>query len=438
MTDDLSRSLDRVRWPLRIAYVVVLLLATLTNLDPVLDASEAAARAGSVFSLHLTPKALVDAARNVALFAGWGLVWMTTARPGKTARSLGLAVGTGLLISIGVETAQLFSNSRNASPIDVLSNGGGALLGAVVVIVAVRWLSGLRNARSFVGLPAALFAASYGLAILGEAFMPLLRQDRLSVYGNPLSRFKYVLTQFDPASFGVLPLSEIVLYVPAGFFLATALAEAGYGYRRSAWWSALAGALLATLAEIARGAASFEIAGGPILVHVGALAAGAFAAAALLPRVARSLRGRERPLLLFAVYALVVAFWYLRPYVPQTDPSAWLEQLSGHWWMPMAFAVARLDLFSIIDVTNVFFLFLPLGGLLAVWPFRRSGPWGGILPGLWLAAGVEFAQLFVVGRYLALADILVAAAAVWTGWVFVRRAGFPVRGELASKKGASA
>lgn len=433
MPDDLDRSLDRIRWPLRIAYVAVLLLATLANLDPVLDASSAAVRAEGVFSVHLSPKALVDAARNVALFAGWGLVWITTARAGRTLRSVGLAVGTGVLISVGVETAQLFSDVRNASPIDVLSNGGGALLGALAVIVAVRWLSGQRQSRSFVGLPASLFAVGYGLAILGEAFMPLLRQDRLSVYGNPISRFKYVVTRFDPASFAVLPLSEIVLYVPAGFFLAAALTEAGYGYRKSAAWAALGGSLLVTLAEIARSAASFEIAGGPILVHVGALSAGALAGALLLPRIARNLRGRERPQLLFAVYAIVVVFWYLRPYVPQTDPSAWLDQLSSHWWMPMAFAVARLDLFSIIDVTNVFFLFLPLGGLLAVWPFRRQGPWGGILPGLWLAAGVELCQLFVVGRYIALADILVATAAVWTGSVLIRRAGFPVRGEMAGR-----
>jgi VanZ family protein len=430
MTDDLSRSLDRIRWPLRIAYVGILLLATLTNLDPVLDASTAAARAESVFSIHLSPKALVDAARNVALFAGWGLVWMTTARPGKTLRSIGMAFGTGVLISVGVETAQLFSDVRNASPIDVMSNGGGALLGALAVVVAVRWLTRLRGARSFVGMPAWMFAGSYGLAILGEAFMPLLRQDRLNVYGNPLSRFAYVIREFDPASFAVLPLSEIVLYLPAGFFLAAAIAESGHGYRKSAWWAAIGGSLLVALAEIARAAASFEIAGGPLLVHVAALSAGALAAPPLLRRIGRSLRGRERPALLFAIYALVIAFWYLRPYVPQIHPSAWLEQLSGHWWMPMAFAVARLDLFSIIDVTNVFFLFFPLGGLLAVWPFRRHGWWGGILPGLWLAIGVEFAQLFVVGRTLALADILVAAAAVWTGSVLVRRAGFPVRGEI--------
>ena len=430
MPDDLSRSLDRIRWPLRAAYVGILLLATLTHLEPVLDTSSAAARAGSALSVHLTPKALIDAARNVALFAGWGLVWMTTAKPGRTLRSVALALGTGVLISVGVETAQLFSDVRNASPLDVLSNGGGALLGAVAVIVAVRWLAQLRTARSFVGLPAWVFAGSYGLAILGEAFMPLLRQTHMRVYGSPLTRFRYVIEKFDPASFAVLPLSEIVLYLPAGFFLAAALVEGGRGYRRSATLAAVGGSVLVVLAEVARGAASFEIAGGPILVHVAALFAGAVAAAYLLPLVARHLRGRERPQLLFVLYALVIAFWYLRPYIPQLHPSAWIEQLTGHWWMPMAFAVARLDLFSIIDVTNVFFLFFPLGALLAVWPFKTRGWWGGILPGIWLAAVVEFAQLFVVGRTLALADILVAAAAVWTGSVLVRRAGFPLRGEM--------
>ena len=431
MTHDLSHTLDRARWPLRIAYLAILLLATLSDLEPVLDAGTAAARASGALDVDLTPKDLVDAARNLALFAGWGLIWMATAPASRTVRSLALAVGTGLAISVGVEVAQLFSDVRKASPLDVLSNGGGALIGAATVVVLVRRLSRCRSARSFVGLPAALFAGGYGLAVLGEAFIPLTRQEHLSVYGSPISRLRFALSEFDVASFDVLPLSEIVLFAPAGFFLAAALREGGHGYERAGWMAATVGSASIVLAEIARGGAGFAISGGPILVHVAALILGAAAAVFLLPRMTRSLRGAERPQMLFAIYAGLIALWYLRPYILQSDPAEWLAQLTSHWWMPMSFATARMDLFSVLDVTTVFFLFLPLGGLLAVWPFRREGLWSGIVPALLLGIVVELAQLFVAGRYISVADMLIAAAAAWSGWVVVRRAGFPVRGEMA-------
>lgn len=435
MTQNLSRTLDRARWPLRLAYLAILLLATLTRLEPVLDAGAAAARASGALDIDLSPKDLVDAARNLALFAGWGLIWMATAPAGRTLRSFGLAVGTGVSISVGVELAQLFSDVRKASPLDVLSNGGGALVGAATVIVLVRGLSRYRSKRSFVGLPAALFAGSYGFAVLGEALIPLTRQEHLGVYGSPISRFRFALSEFDPASFGVLPLSEIVLFAPAGFFLAAALREAGHGYRKAGWMAAAVGSALVALTEVARGGAGLVISGGPIVVHAVAVGMGAAAAALLLPRTTRSLRGAERPQALFAIYAGIVAVWYLRPYIVQGDPGEWLAQITSHWWMPMSFATARMDLFSVLDVTTVFFLFLPLGGLLAVWPVRRAGPWSGVVPAVVVGAMAEFAQLFIVGRYLSLADILIAAAAAWSGWVVVRRSGFPVRGEMARDRG---
>lgn len=432
MPEDLSRSLDRARWPLRIAYLGILLLATLTRLDPVLDAAAAAARASDAMNVSLTPRDALDAVRNVVLFAGWGLVWMATAPAGASLRSLMQAVLTGIAISVGVETAQLFSDARQASLFDVLYNGSGALVGAIVIVVAVRRLARHRAERSFVGLPAALFAGGYGMAVLGEALIPLFRQERHSVWGDPLSRLVYSLRAIEPVSFSVLPLSEIVLFLPAGFFLAAAISEAGNGYRRSGWIAAVVGSALVVVTELMRGAASVTVPVGPIIVHVAAVAAGAACAALLLPWLTRTFRGAERPQLLFAVYAGILALWNLRPYVPETDPSVWLAQLTGHWWMPMAFATARMDLFSVIDVTNGFFLYLPVGGLLAVWPFRRSGPWSGIVPGVVLAVLLEAFQLFVAGRTLALADMLIAAAGVWTGWVIVRRAGYPVRGQMLS------
>ncbi|MFW6078982.1 MAG: VanZ family protein, partial [Gemmatimonadota bacterium] len=345
MPDDLSRSLDRARWPLRIGYLLILLLATLTNLDPALDAGAAAARAGEALDPGLSAKDALDAVRNVVLFAGWGLVWMATAPAGAALGSLALAVGTGVAISVSVETVQLFSDVRQASVLDVLYNGAGAVIGAVVLVVAVRRLARHRFERSFVGLPAALFAGGYGMTVLGEALIPLFRQERHSVWGDPISRLVYSLRAIEPVSLGMLPLSEIVLFLPAGFFLAAAISEAGNGYRRSGWIAAVLGSALIVVTEVMRGAASVTVPLGPIVVHAAAVAAGAAAAALSLPWLTRTFRGAERPQLLFAVYCGIVALWILRPYVPETDPSVWLDQLTGRWWMPMAFATARMDLF---------------------------------------------------------------------------------------------
>lgn len=425
---DLGRSLDLSRWPVRIGYLAILLMATLSKLEPTLNAGAVVDRAGRMLRPDLVPADLVDAARNLLLFAGWGLVWMATSGPQRSLRAFWLAVGSGAFISLAVETLQLLSDNRRASLLDVLTNSGGAFLGALTFVVAVRWIAGRRHARSYVGIPAVIFAAAYGIVVLGEAMVPYFRQEHLRVYGSPLNRLAFALGEVRPPSLGDLPLSEIVLFAPAGFFLVAALVEAGLGVRKSGLLAAVFGAVFIVAAEFAHGALSLAIRVGPILVHVAAVMLGALLAVAFLPRVARSLRGRERPQLLYAVYTVLLLPWFLRPYVPRFRPGAWIEELSGHWWMPMIFASNRMDFFSVVDVTNMFFLFLPLGCLLAVWPLRDSGWLRGILPGVLLALLFEGMQIFVAGRTLALADMLIGIAGVWVGWVLVRRAGFPVRG----------
>jgi glycopeptide antibiotics resistance protein len=76
-----------------------------------------------------------------------------------------------------------------------------------------------------------------------------------------------------------------------------------------------------------------------------------------------------------------------------------------------------------------FFLYLPLGGLLAVWPIRRQGWLSGPLPGVWLALALETAQLLVLDRTLDITDVLVQASGVVIGWAIVRRAGYKTYGE---------
>lgn len=423
---DLNAILERARWPARLAYVAVLLLATLTEAGaPSGDVME---RVQGFFRVSLSPRSIVDAVRNVALFTGWGLVWMATAGPSGTARELRNAALTGLGISLTVETLQLFFSTRTPSAMDVATNTLGSFLGAFLLVWMVKRMAAARGKRSFLGVPAAVLAVSYAITALGEAFLPLLRQNRFPNFGSPLERLLVALGQFSWSSLTTLPAEEFLLFAPAGALAVAALSEAGLDYRKSALVTSVAGTLLVLLAEVLHGFLPMPIIAGAVLVHALAVTAGAMAAGYFLPGLSRALRGAKRPRAVYLFYGFIMLLWALRPYMPERSLGSVLEKLTAPWWIPLAFARERMDLFTVFDVVGGFFLYLPLGALLAVWPLKRSGPLRGVLPALAFLVASEVLQLVVLGRTLSVDDMLVATAGVLVGWVLVRRAGFKAYG----------
>ena len=379
----------------------------------------------------LSPRDVIDGARNLALFAGWGLVWMITAPPGRTLTSLRNAVLSGAGVSAVVEGAQLFSTTRTASVLDILTNTVGALLGAAALVALVISVAHRRHARSFVGLPALVFAGGYGAACFGEALVPLFRQTVYpNVYGGPLGRFRLAWSMFDWSSLGQIPGTDFVLFAPAGAFALAALVEAGAGYRKSAAVVGAAGLGLALMAEVGHGFLGLPMEAGAVLAHAVGVAVGAAAAAWGLPVLSRNLRGRDRPATLALAYGGVLLLWALRPYVLEHSLGAVGAKLVDDWWIPLRFLGARVDMFSVVDVVSPFLLYLPLGGLLAVWPLARRGPLARFWPALYLAVASELCQLVVQGRLLDSTDILVQVSGVVVGWTVLRRAGFARHGTL--------
>jgi len=425
---ELARQLDRSRIPARAAYLALLLLATLSSLrlgGPGLSGI------GGMLHPSLSARDVVDGARNVALFAGWGLVWMLTAPPGRSAMSLRNAVLTGAGVSALVEGAQLFSTTRTASVLDLLTNTSGALLGALALVVLVIGVSRQREARSFVGLPALVFAGGYGVACLGEALIPLFRQTVYpNVYGGPLGRLRLAASMFEWSSLGQIPWTDLVLFAPAGAFAVAALVEAGWSYRRATLGAAAGGLVLALLAEVGHGFLGLPMVAGAALTHAVAVGVGAAVTGWGLPRVTRHLRGRTRPAMLLVVYAGILALWALRPYVLETSPDAILAKLVDRWWIPLRFLGMRVDMFSVVDVVSPFLLYLPLGGLLAVWPLARRGALAHFLPAVYLGAATELAQVLVQGRLLDSTDLLIQVSGVVVGWTVLRRAGFAPHGTV--------
>ncbi len=192
---------------------------------------------------------------------------------------------------------------------------------------------------------------------------------------------------FEWSSLAHLPLTDVLLFAPAGAFAVAALAEAGRGYRGSAWTVALVGGALALVAEVAHGALGLPIDAGAVLAHTLGVAGGAVATAVGLPRVTRVLHGRGRPGALLSAYAVVLLLWALRPFTPETSLGAVVGKLSNEWWIPLRFLGRRVDMFSVVDVVSPFFLYLPLGALLAVWPLRRRGALSLFWPGVYFGDG---------------------------------------------------
>jgi VanZ family protein len=425
---------DRFRRPALAAYVVVLLIATLTPFEADPAPERVAERATRAFHPTIAGRDVIDGARNIVLFAGWGVVWSLTAA-GGVRRIVLRATGTGAALSALVETAQLFSSNRTTSFLDLATNTGGAFAGAVVLIALVALGSERRGARSFVGIPALFFAGSYCTASFLEAVIPLFRQDSvLGATGGPFRRFATTAAAFQLDSFFDLTLSDIFIFLPAGCFAVAALAEHGMSYPLAFRRVAIVGVALAILAELLHGFLGQPMLVGAALIHALAIVFGAWLAARALPRITVALRGKARPQALAGFYALVLAAWAWRPFLPEVTWVAIAGKFAGPWYVPLAALGGRVDFFSVVDVCAPFFLYLPLGGLLAVWPLRRDGWLAGPLPGIWCALAFEVGQTLVWERTLDVTDVLVQASGVVIGWAIAQRAGYRVYGELMPKR----
>ncbi len=415
----------------RAAYLLLILGATLTGLRLELDFAWAARQLGAALNPTVVPRDVVDAARNLALFAGWGAVWMITAPGRELRRSLVHATLTGAAISVVVESVQLFSPVRDASILDVLTNSAGAFAGALAVLALAVTLAGLRGRRSFVGVPAVLFAGAYGSAVMLEALMPLFRQQRVpGAWGGPGSRLALALEYARAEPFAQFPLLDVLLFLPAGFLLVAAVVEMGVRYRVAALVITATAPLVLAVIQLARALMGYPIEPGALLTQSVAIAAGALLAAAAIPPLTTKLRGRHRPLALLVVYVLLMVLWSWRPFVLEYNLDVIAVQLNVQRLIPLRSLYDQVTMFSVAVVGVQLLLFVPLGGLLAVWPLRTSGALAHLLPAIYLAAVLELGQFFVAGPYFDITELLLRVSGAAVAWLLVRRSGYPVYGEL--------
>ena len=81
-----------------------------------------------------------DRGPNVVVFLPVGaLVALLLAEGRQGSRRVGLATVSGVAVSLAIETTQVFLPSRFPSTADVVCNGLGAWLGALLVVWLTRW-----------------------------------------------------------------------------------------------------------------------------------------------------------------------------------------------------------------------------------------------------------------------------------------------------------
>jgi glycopeptide antibiotics resistance protein len=129
-------------------------------------------------------------------------------------------------------------------------------------------------------------------------------------------------------------------------------------------------------------------------------------------------------------YALLIAFWAWRPFVIETDSATIHQQFALERLIPLQGLASRSDISSVADILKPFFLFFPLGALLAVWPLARRGVLAFCFPAFYLSIVTEVAQGFIVGRFFDGTDLVIQCAAAAIGWSVARQAGYQPYGAL--------
>lgn len=363
----------------------------------------------------------VDWAVNIVLYVPlcffWlGALWHRWRLGARLGASL-LVLAFGMLVSAGIEFAQLYVPSRTSSFNDIIANSLGSALG-----VLAWWLFGQRARDWFAGLHGSVERAqllqklllAYLVLLCGYNLMPLdLSVSPVEIY----HKWKAGLVRLVP--FAHLPAE------PAQAMYALS-SEAGL-WAVAAWLAQRSGLYPAgrILLGVTGAAALIEIlqlfvmsrvsdTTGVILAFAGG-AAGLWLGRLGGGRPVGPLLARHRGLLLAGWAALVLAvLWY--PYRFDADWRTALVEIDQTLAAaPLLSYYQNSELGALTSMLRKLLLFLPFGLLLRLRQ-ERPAVVAVQLPALALVLLVEFGQALQPGKVGDVADLLLQLAGIAAGW----------------------
>lgn len=428
-----------------LAYLLFIGLASFYLADAVTARRAARAGADELFFLagefRLRWWNLRDISTNILLYMPLGFLVALFLGERQRLRRAGIYLWLGLLLSIGVEMVQAFIG-RFSDATDVISNCGGYILGFVIARSAIlrfgmqpasllglnsvggddrlNHLAGLRFMYVAVVVVTSLLPLDISVS-LGQVFSKLQAGDGAmpGLIVDPFYHFR------DPVPIQYLTL-RILPFLPLAFLSSYIQLRRG---RSGLMIPASHCLLLAVLVEFA----NLFIRSGrsDVLVPVLGFTAG-LAVAWVVSRYASLAEKQDtreigsRSYLLFSMlllYCMVLVSVSLSPYEFELSIRAVRDKfLSDSNLLPFRLHFSARSVSSAIDIVREFILYAPLGACLATWlPTtvlrlqRRSLLLVAGVAGLLFGAWMELLQLTVVGRYVDITDILLAACGSLAG-----------------------
>lgn len=419
---DISALALRYATAIRIAYLVCVAIATLLKLgfDPALP--HALARLQRALDPTLNFRDVVDAARNIALFVGWGATSVLTSPAPTRGRDVLVATAWGMAASLTVESAQLFSSYRMASIADVATNTAGSLLGALLLWILERRAASDMRRGTLTGIPGWVPAGALLMAALGQTFAPSSRPTMAIAWASsPFERARTVAAApaLDVSRSALL--SDVAIWLAVGLFVALAISDrAGtVRLRQFGAWLVLAPAGLAlmhlgrSMAGLQREALAWQIQAAAGVIGLGL-------GFALLPRWRRSVAARSTRALQLGIVASAIGA------AVAWSPAGWAARVGAPlvtWqqFVPMMSLFQRQDLSSVFLVLQKAGIGAAVGACLAA-RTRMGEPRPGVRAAVAWAAVVEIGQVLVPGRYPDVTDILITSAAAALVAILVERA----------------
>jgi VanZ family protein len=418
---DISALALRHAGGLRLAYLLCIAIATLLGLGFDSSLSSAAVRFQRALDPTLSFRDVTDAARNIALFVGWGATWVLTSPAPTTRRDVAIATLGGMLASITVETAQMFSQYRYASVTDVFTNTLGSLIGAVTIWVLEKRATTDMRRGTMIGVPGWMPGGALLLSAIGLAFAPSSRATmRIAWEASPLGRAGSIAATPAINVPWIALLSDVASWLVVGLGVSISISDRTGRIRAGPLlaWLLIIGAML-PLVHLGREMAGLQREAGTLMVQSSAVAIGLAIGLLAVPRwrrlvTARSTRAIQLGLLVAVVGAIIA--W---------SPASWAAtanaQFSWRQLVPMMSLFQRQDLSSVFLVLQKAGMGAAVGACLAA-RTRMGEPRPGVRAAVLYAAVVELGQLAVPGRYPDVTDILITAASAALVAVLVERA----------------